>query len=85
MKWKILNRKETSNQQTYYEYNENGDPIDGTESIVEYKLVNTEVEYTIGDTVLIVEVNHFNPQSEEDIELGINNMGITKERELLNN
>jgi hypothetical protein len=85
MEWKILNRTETINKQSYYDYDEEGNAIDGTETIVDYKLVNTEVEYTIDGNIIVVEVNHFNPQSEDDIELGINNMGVTQKRKLENN
>ena len=43
-----------------------------------------EYYYPVYDTKVTIEVTHFNPQTEADIELGINNMGITEERKLEN-
>jgi len=49
-------------------------------------MVYTLVEYYYiqYNTKVTIEVTHFNPQTEADIELGINNMGITEERKLEN-
>jgi hypothetical protein len=84
MEWTILNRTENTQEQTYWQYDEEGNPIPGTETVVEYLMVNTLVEYFYPEhnKKVTVEVNHFNPQSEADIELGINNRGITEERKL---
>ena len=84
--WTILERKDTPQQQIYWEYDEEGNPIPNTDQVFDYVMVYTLVEYFFSkyDKTVTVEVNHFNPQSEEEIELGINNMGITEERKLAN-
>jgi len=86
MEWTILERTETTEQQIYWDYDEEGNPIPDSDRVFDYKLVNTLVEYFFPqyDTRVTVEVHHFNPQSEADIELGINNRGITEERKLSN-
>ena len=84
--WIILEKITTPQQQIYWEYDQDGNPIPGTETIFDYNMVYTRVEYYFPeyDKRVIVEINHFNPQSEEEIETGINNMGITEERKLAN-
>jgi len=84
--WAILERTDTPQQQIYWEYDEEGNPIPNTDQVFDYVMVYTLVEYFFPqyDKRVQVEINHFNPQSEEEIELGINNMGITEERKLAN-
>lgn len=86
MEWTILERVDTPKQQIYWDYDENGNPIPNTERIFDYVMVYTLVEYYFPqfDKKVIVEINHFNPQNEEEIELGIYNRGITEERKLSN-
>jgi hypothetical protein len=81
-----INRREVPQQQIYFQYDEEGNPIEGTETTFDYVMVYTLVEYNFpeyGQTVQ-VEITHFNPQSEEEIELGINNRGITEQHKLSN-
>ena len=82
-----LERRTEPQQQITWQYDENGDPIPNTDEVFDYVLVFTTIEYYFPeyDTKITVEVNHFNPQTEADIELGINNMGVTQERKLANN
>jgi hypothetical protein len=49
-------------------------------------MVYTLVEYNFPENnqTVEVEITHFNPQSEEEIELGINNRGITEQHKLSN-
>lgn len=46
--------------------------------------VFTTVEYDFDGEIVVVEVAHFMPQSEEDITLGIENRSITEQRRLQN-
>jgi hypothetical protein len=84
--WIVLERTDLPQEQIYWEYDEEGNPIPGTERIFDYVMVYTLVEYDFPtyDTKVTVEINHFNPQSEEEIETGIYNMGITEEKKLSN-
>lgn len=36
-------------------------------------ILYTEVEYTLGETIIVVEVAHFNPKSKEEVETSIIN------------
>jgi hypothetical protein len=36
-------------------------------------ILYTEVEYTLGETITVVEVAHFNPKSKEEVETSIIN------------
>lgn len=87
MNWTLLNKIETTHQQTYWDYDEEGNPIQGTDTVFDYIMVNTLVEYNFPEynTTIQVDVSHFNPQSEDEIEVGINNRGITEQRKLTNN
>ena len=87
MNWTLLNKIETTYQQTYWDYDEEGNPIQGTDTVFDYIMVNTLVEYNFPEynTTIQVDVTHFNPQSEDEIEVGINNRGITEQRKLTNN
>jgi hypothetical protein len=86
MNWTILNRRDVPQQQTYFQYDEEGNPIEGAETTFDYVMVYTLVEYNFPENnqTVEVEITHFNPQSEEEIELGISNRGITEQRKLSN-
>lgn len=47
-----------------------------------YITVNTEVEYDFNGIKVIIEIPHFNPQSEDDITLGIENRAVTEQEKL---
>lgn len=40
--------------------------------------VTTKVEYTFGEEVVIIDVSHFAPQSQEDIDIGISNRALSE-------
>lgn len=86
MIWTELERRTEDHQQVNYEYDQDGNPIEGSKTVFNYSMVYTLIEYSYPehDAKVTVEVTHFNPQSEADIELGINNRGITEERKLAN-
>jgi hypothetical protein len=81
-----INRREVPQQQIYFQYDEEGNPIEGTETTFDYVMVYTLVEYNFPEynQTVQVEITHFNPQSEEEIEIGISNRGITEQRKLTN-
>lgn len=84
--WIVLETVTTPQQQVYWEYDEEGNPIPDTETFFDYNMVYTLVEYDFPtyQTKVTVEINHYNPQTEEDIETGIYNRGITEEKKLSN-
>ena len=84
--WIELSRRTVPEQQITWQYDEEGNPIPNTDEVFDYVMVYTLIEYYYiqYDTKVTIEVTHFNPQTEADIELGINNMGITEERKLEN-
>ena len=84
--WIELERRTIPEQQITWQYDEEGNPIPDTDEVFDYVMVYTLIEYYYPtyDTKITIEVTHFNPQTEADIELGINNMGITEERKLSN-
>jgi hypothetical protein len=84
--WIELERKTVPEQQITWQYDEEGNPIPDTDEVFDYVMVNTLIEYyyPVYDTKVTIDVTHFNPQTEADIELGINNMGVTEERKLEN-
>jgi hypothetical protein len=84
--WIVLEKVTTPQQQIYWDYDEEGNPIAGTEIIFDYIMVYTLVEYDFPtyQTKVTVEINHYNPQTEEEIETGIYNRGITEEKKLAN-
>lgn len=45
--------------------------------------VTTTVEYTFGETVVVVDIPHFNPADEAAIILGIENRAITEQAKLV--
>lgn len=87
MEWKILKREDKPQQQIYWDYDNDGNQIPNTDKVFDYVMVNTTVEYYFPnhDKTVTVEINHFNPQSEKEIETGIYNRGVTEERKLSNN
>lgn len=81
--YKIIERTEITNTHSMFDYDENGNPIEGTETTWETITVNTNVEYDFGDLGKhIVEVSHFNPQTEADIIKGIENRAISERKQL---
>jgi len=84
--WIVLEKVTTPEQQVYWDYDEEGNPIPDTEIIFDYIMVYTLVEYDFPtyQTKVTVEINHYNPQTEEEIETGIYNRGITEEKKLSN-
>lgn len=40
--------------------------------------VITKVEYTFGKEVVIIDVSHFAPKSQEDIDIGISNRALSE-------
>jgi hypothetical protein len=84
--WIELERETIPEQQITWQYDEEGNPIPNTDEVFDYIMVNTLIEYyyPVYDTKVTINVTHFNPQTEADIELGINNMGVTEERKLEN-
>jgi hypothetical protein len=84
--WIELERETVPEQQITWQYDEEGNPIPDTDEVFDYIMVNTLIEYYYPkyDTKVTINVTHFNPQTEADIELGINNMGVTEERKLEN-
>jgi hypothetical protein len=80
----IIERKTELMDQYFPNYDENGNEIPGQGTTVTNTIVTTKVEYDIAGELVIVEIPHFNPQSEDDIELGINNRYVTEERKLSN-
>ena len=82
--WIELERKKIPEQQITWQYDEEGNPIPNTDEVFDYIMVNTLIEYyyPVYDTKVTIDVTHFNPQTEADIELGINNMGVTEEKKL---
>lgn len=83
MKYQILEQTETKNTHSIFEYDEKGNPIPKTEITWQTITVNTRVEYDFpGYGKHVVEIPHFNPQSEADIELGILNRAVTEKRNL---
>ena len=84
--WVELERRTVPQQQITWQYDDEGNPIPDTDEVFDYVMVYTLIEYyyPLYDEKVTIEVTHFNPQTEEEIDLGINNMGITEERKLEN-
>lgn len=81
MTYIILERTETTNTHTTSEYDADGNPIPGTETTWHTITVKTRVEYDFtGYGKHTVEIAHFNPQSDSDIETGILNRAVTEKR-----
>lgn len=77
-----ISRNEELITQKFPSYDENGNVIPGQETIITNKLVKTLVEFNIEGQIFQLEIPHFNPQSESDILLGIQNREITERRKL---
>jgi hypothetical protein len=79
----ILEQEEITNNHRTAQYDETGNEIPGTEVEWTTTTVNTKVEYDfLGYGKHIVDISHFNPQSNADIELGISNRAVTEKRKL---
>jgi len=79
----ILETEEIINQHTTFQYDDDGIEVPGTEIIWTTKTVKTKVEYDFpGHGKHLVDISHFNPQSNDDIELGISNRAVTEQRKL---
>ncbi len=79
--WQILERTEIINQ-TEDILDEEGNVIVPSR---EEKTVFTKVEYSLDETIVVVDIPHFMPQSEDDINLGIDNRMVTELSKLSNN
>jgi hypothetical protein len=79
--WQILERTEIINQ-TEDILDEEGNVIVPSR---EEKTVFTKVEYSLNETIVVVDIPHFMPQSEDDINLGIENRMVTELSKLSNN
>ena len=79
--WQILERTEVINQIE--------DILDEEGNVIvpsrEEKTVFTKVEYSLDETIVVVDIPHFMPQSEDDINLGIENRMVTELSKLSNN
>ena len=76
--YKIIDTKEEFIDQYFPKYDELGNEIPEEGITVINKIVTTTVEYYINDEIVIVEIPHFNPQSDEDIAIGISNREVTE-------
>lgn len=86
MTYIILDQSQVTNTHSMFEYDEEGNEIPGTETTWETGTVTTKVEYDFGDLgKYIIDVAHFNPQSEEDIITGIENRAVSEQRKLETN
>jgi hypothetical protein len=79
--WQILERTEIINQSQDI-LDEEGNII--ISSIPE-KTVFTKVEYNLNGSIIVVDIPHFLPQSEDDIITGIENRMVTEIEKLSNN
>jgi hypothetical protein len=80
--YKIIDTKEEFVDQYFPKYDELGNEIPNEGITVTNKIVTTKVEYYINDEIIIVEIPHFNPQSDEDIAIGISNREVSERRKL---
>jgi hypothetical protein len=76
--YKIIDTKEEFIDQYFPKYDESGNEIPEEGITIINKIVTTTVEYYINDEIVIVEIPHFNPQSDEDIAIGISNREVTE-------
>jgi hypothetical protein len=75
-----ISRTEEFIEQFFPSYDVNGIEVPGQGTTVTNRLVKTLIEYDIEGDVFQIEIPHFNPQSEADITLGINNREVTERR-----
>lgn len=80
--YKIIDTKEEFIDQYFPKYDESGNEIPDEGITVINKIVTTTVEFYINDDIVIVEIPHFNPQSDDDIIIGITNREITERKKL---
>ena len=78
--YKVINTKEEFIDQYFPKYDEDGNEIPNEGTTLTNKIVTTTVEYDINGESVIVDIPHFNPQSEADITLGITNREISERR-----
>lgn len=78
--YQILSRREELADQYFPDYDENGNEIPDQGTTLTNRTVITTVEYEFGDDKVILEIPHFNPQTEDDILLGISNREISEKR-----
>lgn len=80
--YEIIDTKEEFVDQYFPKYDELGNEIPNEGITVTNKIVTTTVEYYINYNIVIVEIPHFNPQSDEDITIGISNREVSECRKL---
>lgn len=78
--YKVISTKEEFIDQYFPKYDESGNEIPNEGTTLTNKIVTTTVEYDINGESVIVDIPHFNPQSEADITLGITNREISERR-----
>ena len=78
--YKVINTKEEFIDQYFPKYDESGNEIPEEGITITNKIVTTTVEYFINDEIVIVDIPHFNPQSDEDITIGISNREVSERR-----
>ena len=76
----VINTKEEFIDQYFPKYDELGEEIPNEGITLTNKIVTTTGEYEMKGDSEIVDIPHFNPQSEADIILGITNREITERR-----
>jgi hypothetical protein len=80
--YKIIDTKEEFIDQYFPKYDESENEIPEEGITVANKIVTTTVEYYINYNIVIVEIPHFNPQSDEDITIGITNREVSERKKL---
>lgn len=80
--YKIIDTKEEFTDQYFPKYDELGNEIPNEGITLTNKIVTTKVEYYINYNIVIVEIPHFNPQSDEDITIGISNREVSERKKL---
>ena len=80
--YKIIDTKEEFIDQYFPKYDESGNEIPDEGITVINKIVTTTVEFYINDEIVIVEIPHFNPQSDDDITIGITNREVSERKKL---
>lgn len=80
--YKIIDTKEEFTDQYFPKYDESGNEIPDEGITIINKIVTTTVEYYINDDIVIVDIPHFNPQSNEDIAIGISNREVSERKKL---
>jgi hypothetical protein len=75
MEWIVLHRTDTPQQQIYWDYDENGDPIPNTDRIFDYVMVYTLVEYFFPQYDKRVKVNWVSTiwELQKNVNLKMNN------------